>query len=91
MLGYIPGFIHEDDPRPAKEQLNANYAHGGGWFPMTGFIVVDRDSMKLKYPGDPAMTPLYSAKLREEEIYVYSHAWVVIVQKDGSWEMARMD
>lgn len=32
-LGYIPLFFAADDPRPAAEQLNERYAHGGGWRP----------------------------------------------------------
>ena len=32
-LGFIPTFLHVDDPRPAAEQIDAAYQHGGGWKP----------------------------------------------------------
>jgi hypothetical protein len=30
MLGFIPQFLDDADPRPAREQLHSAYAHGGG-------------------------------------------------------------
>lgn len=91
MLGYIPGFVSEDDPRPVKEQFQTAYAHGGGWNPMQGWEVVDDRIKKIKYPGDPALEPVAMADCREELICVYPHAWVGIFQKDGSFEIARLD
>ena len=35
-LGMLPYFIDPNDPRPAREQLDANYQHGGGWVPSRG-------------------------------------------------------
>jgi len=87
-LGLIPSFLSEDDPRSAREQLDANYAHGGGWRPMKGF---ERDGMVLRYPGDPPFKPLVMTGLREEVIVIYPHGIVMILQKDGSFEAARMD
>ena len=37
MLGLIPYFLHPNDSRPAKEQFNERYAHGGGWQQLFGF------------------------------------------------------
>jgi hypothetical protein len=88
-LGYIPEFLSEYDPRPAKEQIDANYKHGGGWHSMTGFKM-DKNHV-LKYPDDPPMFPIAEAHLRDELIFIYSHAWVAIVQKDGSFDVARID
>lgn len=34
--GFIPGWLDERLITPASEQLNAAYAHGGGWFPYDG-------------------------------------------------------
>jgi hypothetical protein len=45
----------------------------------------------IKYPGDPQNKLLFEAKLRDETIRVYEHAWVAIAQPDGSFEIARMD
>lgn len=88
-LGFIPMFLSEHDPRPAAEQFNDAYAHGGGWRPFHGFTVLPSGS--LQYPGDPPMRPLAEAKLRDEVIRVYDYAWVSITQPDGSVEISRMD
>ena len=88
--GYLPQFLDDRDPRSAKEQLHTSYAHGGGWHPFQGFIMNPEDH-SLKYPGDPAFKPLAVMHLRDEGVYVYNHAWVAIVQKDGAYEIARMD
>lgn len=88
MLGYIPSFVSDDDPRSAKEQLDSNYQHGGGWRKFEGHVM-QPDS--LKYPGDPPMPLLYEARLRNERIRFYLYSWVAIVQEDGTYEIARMD
>lgn len=87
-LGYIPSFLSENDPRPAREQIIDNYV--GGWLSFKGFVL-QSDGLTLKYPGDPALLPLWQAELRDETIVVYQHAWVMIKQKDGSFEVARLD
>lgn len=87
-LGFIPAFFSEEDPRPAKEQINDAYI--SGWQPMEGFHM-DVATKALTYPGDPEMPPLAESMLRDERIYVYECAWVVIMQPDNSWEAARID
>jgi hypothetical protein len=88
-VGILPHWLDEDDPRPAREQLDQNYRHGGGWQPFIGFKLQKDGS--LKYPGDPAMKPLAMMKLHDEVIMVFPHAWVMILQKNGSFEICRMD
>lgn len=88
-LGFIPDMLSEADPRPAREQLDTGYAHGGGWRPFPGFEL--RPDNSLKYPGDPAMKPVASAQLRDELILVYPYAWVAIIQPDRVFEICRMD
>jgi len=88
-VGCIPSFLSEDDPRPAREQLHQNYAHGGGWDPVPRFKMDDRN--RLLYPGDPPMFPLVRMYLRDEEILIYISGWVAIKQKNGSFEVSRMD
>jgi len=90
MLGCLPGFLSESDPRPAAEQLNENYGHGGGWHPLSGWRF-DPVDLSIRYPGDPPYVPIAVANLRQEKILVYPGAWVLIVQPDGSFEVARMD
>jgi len=81
--------LHDDDPRPAREQFQERYAHGGGWRPMKGHKM--GEDMEIKYPGDPVMWPWALMKLRDETVVVYQYGWVAIIQPDGSYEVARMD
>lgn len=88
-VGAIPLWLEDRDPRSAKEQLGYHYQHGGGWQPFEGFKL-NKDK-SIQYPGDPPHKPLAVMKLRNEVIMVYPHAWVMILQKDGSFEICRMD
>jgi hypothetical protein len=93
-LGFIPAMLDDNDPRPAREQLDANYQHGGGWRKFNGFEMLPDYS--IKYPEDPPLPVLAEAVLhtntdKPETIRLYTHGWVAIVQKDGSYEIARMD
>jgi len=98
-VGAIPFFLRENDPRPAREQFAERYAHGGGWSPFEGFALSVREAPEgtrqgayaIQYPDDPPYFELARAKLREELILVFPHAWVAIVQPDGSFEISRMD
>jgi len=91
-LGLLPGFFHLDDPRPAKEQLkeqlNDNYNHRRGSFPMRNFTI--RDDVLL-YPGDFPLFPLAKAELRDEKLLFYERAILAVVQPDGSLEVTRVD
>jgi len=88
-LGLIPGWLDRDDPRPAREQFNEHYGHGGGWRPFGGFKLTAQN--RLIYPEDPPLVPLAQAWLRDELIVFYEHAWVAIIQSDRSFEACRMD
>jgi hypothetical protein len=87
-LGFLPLMIDQNDPRPAREQFDSNYQHGGGWHPMPGFKV---KGFVLHYSGDPAYEPIAMWPLRDEMIVVYRYGIVAVFQKDGSFEVARMD
>ncbi len=89
MLGLIPEMLSEHDPRPAREQFDQNYRHGGGWSPMPGFE--RREGHVLKYPGDPPLQPLARTQLRSELIVFYEPEIVAIFQQDGSFEACRMN
>ena len=84
----IPDWLSEHDPRPAKEQIHTAYAHGGGWHKMEGFTM---KGTTLLYPGDPPFKAIAVMKFRDETILVYEHAIFAIVQRDGSFEAARLD
>jgi len=87
-LGYIPTFVYENDPASAKDQFNARYVYGG-WQPFKGFRLGEDNS--LNYPGDPPQVPRAQAKLCDELIVFYDHAWVAIIQSDRTFEVCRMD
>ncbi|PWJ81520.1 hypothetical protein C7441_11052 [Pseudaminobacter salicylatoxidans] len=87
-LGYVPCFLSDDDPRPAREQFNERYVYGG-WRPNPGFTKDDRDF--IQYPGDRALPPVAERKLRDERIVFYPGAVLSIIQPDGSYEIARLD
>lgn len=92
LLGYIPGMLSEDDPRPAREQLHSGYIHGGGWQPFSGVVRFDPKTRRLLGQGSDPDLPLQAmAVLRDEAILVYEHALVLILQRDGTYEVARMD
>lgn len=88
-LGLIPSMLDENDPRPAREQFDENYAHGGGWRPMSPKLRIER--YVLHYPGDPPQRPFAMIPFRDEIILVYESEIVAIVQPDGSFEACRMD
>lgn len=88
-VGFIPTFLDEDDPRPAKEQFAERYVYGG-WRHQEGFTVGNQ-RYSLQYPGDPPFNPVGVMRLREETIMIYRHGYVAIWQKDGTFEACRMD
>lgn len=101
-LGFIPYFMLEDDVRPAIDQINERYAHGGGWRDLDvgdkGFTL--SPDGELKYPGDPKMKPYAEASLHGgnsepgatgEHIIIYESGFVAVVQVDGSFRVARLD
>jgi hypothetical protein len=90
MLGFIPEFLDERNPKCAREQIDENYQHGGGWRPMKGFKM-DPKTKRLSYPGDSPFMPLAKTRMNDEEIYYYPYSFVAIVQADGAFEVARLD
>jgi hypothetical protein len=88
VLGLIPEFFDTTDPRPAAQQVSAEYV--SGWRPIPGFSL-DAETLVLRYPGDEPMPPLFVGRLRDERIVVYESAFVAIVQKDGSFSVSRLD
>lgn len=86
-LGYIPQFLSLDNPEPAAKQIARSYV--GGWNPFEGFEKLEGGI--LRYPGDPKYRPLATAQFRDEKLHFYNHAWFMIEQKNGSWEVSRLD
>lgn len=86
--GFIPNFLSNSNPAPVREQFAQNYI--SGWSPFVGFKL-DPKSMRLTYPGDPAMLPRSMMRFRTERIYIYPFSWVLVMQDDDTWEICRMD
>jgi hypothetical protein len=97
MLGIIPEFFDEADPRPVEEQIDENYQHGGGWYPYKGFTLApdatpsELHSMKLQAPDDPDLVPLFATICHKELVIVYESGWTAIFQPDLSFTVARLD
>lgn len=91
LVGLTPAFISEFSDDDAVTQLDHNYRHGGGWHDFQGFTFVDGEEPKLTYPGDPPTQAVAWWQLRDERIILFDHAWVAVVQPDGSFRVARMD
>jgi hypothetical protein len=95
MLGYLPGFLDDRNPKPAREQIDDAYQSMGGWQPFPGLTLLPNGH--LKYPGDPDMIPIAETTLHEggpgkkETVRLYVHDWVLILQEDGTYEIARVD
>lgn len=83
-LGLIPLWLSTENPASAVDQINANYAHGGGWRDFKGFFVNQLDGLldplkwRLKYPGDPAYHPIGCARLRDEVVVMWPHSWATV-------------
>lgn len=87
-LGLLPSFFSEADPRPAREQINERYV--SGWQPMPQCKLHD-GSRYMTYPGDPPFKFRAATVLRDEQIILYEHDMLAIVQRDGSYEVSRVD
>lgn len=91
-LGRIPLLINPDCADPVWQQVQDNYP--GGWNPVQG---EERDKWSLfgddylKYPGLPAVAPAAMAWLRGEKILVYPAGWLVVVELNGDFTVARIE
>lgn len=94
ILGMLPDYLTTSDPRPAVEQFNERYAHGGGWRPHSQWKMTGQNNVLgpiIRFPGDPLFAPIAKATLRDESIYLYPSAFVAVVQANGDFVVSRMD
>jgi hypothetical protein len=89
-LGEIPNFLDDADPDSAKEQINKNYGHGGGWHQFHGFTLHSPHNA-LYSANDPPLYVLAYTQLRDELICFYRGAWVAIIQPNRDFEVAKID
>lgn len=87
-VGALSDIFLDSDPRPAREQANERYI--GGWFPTKG-LTLRNDLLISKYKEDPPLRLVAWTMLRKEKLMLFEAEYVAVVQKDGSYEIARMD
>jgi len=91
MLGSVPEMLSILNPLGAVDQIDAAYRPvGGGWRDSTGHRL-DLEAGTLTYPGDQPRRLVAEASLRDERILFFNGAWVVVIQPDHSYRVARID
>ena len=88
MWGLIPSFLNEASDAPTIKQLDAGQP--GGWRKFDGFTF-DAKHEILSYPGDPPMKAMSKILFNNDIIMLFPHAWVLVLNADNRWEVARMD
>ena len=94
--GLLNMMLETEDDRPAKEQFDERYAHGGGWSSFGGdkWTIdkpLSKEAVTLTYDGDEAYPELARATMRDETVILFESSWVAIIQPDATFEVARMD
>jgi len=84
--GLLPTLFSEDDPRPAYEQLPANYKFDVtlSRFTLTGNGTKD---WRLRYPGNLPLEPVSFAMLRGVALVLFEDNWLAIIQPDGAYKV----
>lgn len=83
--GLLPVILRAEDARPAWEQLQERYAHGGGYMPVRGnwsLSVRPSGLWRLGFPGDPPykeVSRTYLPKSREL-LVLFECSFMVIVE-----------
>lgn len=90
--GLIPEFLDEHDPRTVQEQLDENYAHGGGWNSFEGFTLGSGPGhYTLSYPGDPVYRGVSRAQFRNQTLVLFQYAWLGIIEDGKLLDVSRVD
>lgn len=98
-LGMLPDIFRAYDPRPAREQIEDRYAHGGGFLVAPGdwTMTYGRDAgeipwAELHFPGDPPLKEIARLELSATETLVlFDCAFVAIVGPMLDFVVVRMD
>lgn len=90
-LGYLPLILLDEDPASFEDQLNNRYAHGGGHKKALPAWRFNHNTLTLVYPGDPPMRPIAHAKFHDSHLYVFDHAWTVLVKDGKMVDIQRLD
>jgi len=93
-LGLLPSFFIKDDPRPAVDQLNERYAHGGGFCPLDGFVI---EEGRIVYPAseewetDEVYYPIARTFVNGEPVTLFEMSWLTLKDKTGKTVVCRVD
>lgn len=85
--GLLPHFLQATDDARAVPQFKARYQFGANWNDGPGKVQPDGT---FTYPEDDDMAPYLVAELHGDRIYIYPHALVSVVTKEGQHH-TRMD
>jgi hypothetical protein len=89
-LGFLPAILSAADSRPVKEQLEDRCRHGGGWRPIQGLRM--GKNRVMHFLGDPPYRPAAAADVNGELVIFYPQASLLaVIQKDGNFEVCRVD
>ena len=89
-LGFIPYWIDTQAEESFVDQIEANYAHGGGWHDFDGFIRMNDGT--LTYPEDPPLKPIAMVSNEREIMTLHHHSWVCVYNRaDKTFRVARID
>lgn len=83
--GLIPHFLDNEEEK-ALDCFNRHYPFGT--HELVGAEIKDG---AMLYPNDPPLYPYMEVAHGNEMVYIYPHAFVAIVQPDGSSYVTRMD
>lgn len=97
-LGILPAIIHPNSNQSAKEQIEVEYSHGGGYLPFgDGKFTLENwpeiGRARLRYPGDPAFGEIARCVINatKETCILFDSELVAVVQYNGDFEIIRMD
>lgn len=87
--GLLPVVLQSGNSRPAREQLQDRYSHGGGYMPVPGnwsLTVGPVGRWSLGYPGDPPYREVSRAYLphSRELLVLFECSFMVIVESAGN-------
>ncbi len=96
-LGFIPEILADaDDGISARDRINGNYAHGGGWSPFGSTnwkrTIDTEPNMELIYDGDERYKILATITLDTgETCRFFECQWMMLEVIGGGFEISRMD
>lgn len=96
VLGLLPALISNEYFGNVAEQLERNYAHGGGYRDLTKLEpdkwVFNKRKKTLRHRAERStFKPIASTQIKDEQVYFYQYALLAIVKPDGSFAVTRVD